>query len=151
MTAELIANEITADFDDRELNKAVAAYPIQLHMAERDLEAAEALAVSLAPIIGSNAEDRKRNAALYLAGTLVDPARVGHDRVLTLDERQSDSLSAYWSARRLVDQISHDLSYLKAEQQSRRHERTEASTAALESYTGVAAVVVGMTPQKAAA
>jgi hypothetical protein len=134
VTDQFVPNEIGAEYPDRDLNRAVATYTTQLHMAERDLATAEAYALSIASSLGSNAEDRKRNGVLYLAGHL------------DMSVEQGEAVQSYRRCLTMVDKIEHDPAYLKAEMQSRRHERTESNTAALERYTDLVGVITGAFP-----
>lgn len=111
-------NEIGADYADRQLNADEAEYKASLAQAKRDLDRAEARALSLASSLGSNAEDRKRNTVLFLAGeTGMSPA-------------QEEAVSEYARALRLVDEITYSLLHIEREQKNRRHERTDALIAA---------------------
>jgi hypothetical protein len=111
-------NEITAAYPDRQLNADEAEYKAALAQAKRDLDVAEARALSLSGSLGSNKEERDRNAILYLAGqTGMSPA-------------QEEAVAEFARAQRRVDETAYALLHIEREQKNRRHERTDALIAA---------------------
>jgi hypothetical protein len=111
----IVGNEVTADTDERLINKALATYVIQQRQAKRELDAAEARLLAVCPPMGGNATERDRNQTLILAG----------DKDFLLNPEAEKAHAAYKAALAHADWLHQEITYLSKELDTRTALRTE--------------------------